>query len=416
MKFDQYLSGMVELRLPPQCDSVLLQEISAAAVSLYQVERKNDGLYLWIMLEDFAVVQHILRQQGCSFHIQQRYGVPFACSRLKRRRGLWTGAILCFALVYLLLSFLWGYEVRGNVLYSDGHMVALVQEYGLVPGARIDKFDYEALQQQIMQDHPEFTWIQLRPVGTTLTVEVKERLPNQAQLQKDGSIVARTDGRITELLVFRGTPLVKREQWVQKGQILIGGWDYPDRQRDSSGFFAPSGQPFAVKAKGVIYGEQERRAVGVCALEERFLQSTGKQQEQLALVWQGHTLVIHGARTSPYVYSSQRSEIHSLLQWQQFRLPVYVRRTVFTEKRMVQRSYTRAEAYQIAVERARRQLQKRMSSNSRFIRESVGVYQSNQQAVMQAEVVWIVEDNLAERRQKQLPEATERLAAPKDGM
>ena len=44
----------------------------------------------------------------------------------------------------------------------------------------------------------------------------------------------------------------KTGQWV-KGAGLIGGWDYPDRQRNSNGEFAPSGTPYAVKAKGVIY-------------------------------------------------------------------------------------------------------------------------------------------------------------------
>lgn len=404
MKFDQYLNGMVELRLPHQYSGELLQQISESGVALYGVRQQKDGLYLWIMLDDFDVLQHLLRQCRCPFHVQRRHGVPFVISRLKRRRGLWLGGILCFTMVYLLLSFIWGYEVSGNVLYSDAHMIALVQEYGLLPGARSDKFDYDALQQQIVLDHPEFTWILLRPSGTTLTIQVKERLPDLAQHPTAGSIVAKADGRITELLTFRGTPLVKRGQWVQKGQVIIGGWDYPDRQRDLNGEFAPSGQPFVVKAKGVVYGEQERRAVGVCALEEQFLQSTGNQQRQIALVWRGHDLVIRGPRQTPYMYSCQHSEIHSLLQWQQFHLPIYVREIVFEEKRLEQRSYTREEAYQIAVERARRRLQQQMAAGSRLIRESAGMYGSNQQNVVQAEVVWTVEDNLAQVQQKQLPE------------
>mgnify|MGYP000846466765 CR=1 FL=1 len=404
MKFDQYLNGMVELRLPPQCSGELLRQFSEAGVALYGVRRQKDGLYLWIMLDDFGVSQHLLRQCRCPFHVQRRRGIPFAISRLKRRRGLWLGGILCFAMVYLLLSFLWGYEVSGNVLYSDAHMIALVQEYGLLPGARSDKFDYEAIQKQIVLEHPEFTWILLRPSGTTLTIQVKERLPDVTQQPVEGSIVAKADGRITELLVFRGTPLVKRGQWVQEGQVIIGGWDYSDRQRDVNGEFVPSGQPFAVKAKGVVYGEQERRAVGVCALKEQFLQSTGNQQKQIALVWHGHDFVIHGPRQTPYTYSCQRTEIHSLWQWQQFHLPVYVRETVFEEKRLEQRSYTREEAYRIAVERARKRLQTQMAAGSRFIRESTGMQRSGKQTVVQAEVVWTVEDNLAQVQQKQLPE------------
>lgn len=406
MKFDQYLGGMVELRLPLSHSGELLQQISEAGVSLYDVRHQKDGLHLWILLDDFSVLQHLLRQCRCPFHVEQRRGVPFAISRLKRRRGLWLGGALCFAMVYLLLSFIWGYEVNGNVLYSDAHVIALVQEYGLLPGARVDKFDYDALQRQIVLDHPEFTWILLQPSGTTLTIQVKERLPDTLQQQTAGSIVAKTDGRITELLVFRGTPLVKRGQWVKKGQVIIGGWDYPDRQRDMNGEFAPTGQPFVVKAKGVVYGEQERRAVGVCALKEQFLQPTGNSQKQTALVWRGHDLVIGGPRQNPYQYSCQHSEIRSLWQWQQFHLPIYVRKIIFEEKRLEQRTYSRTEAYQIAVERARKSLQKQMATGSRLLRESTGVYQPDKQTVVQAEVVWTVEDNLAQVQQEPLPAAT----------
>lgn len=405
MKFDQYLSGMVELRVPPERTEELLQQITAAGIHLHHIQRQEDGLYLWILLDDFAILQRMLREQRCSFHVQQRRGLPFSVSRIKRRKGLWMGAFLCFALLYLLFSFIWGYEVSGNEQYSDAHMIALVKEYGLLPGSRIDKFDYDAIEQQMVLDHPQFAWIRLQPNGTTLTITVKERLPDKKQQQQEGSIIAGADGRITELLVFRGTPQVTRGQWVKKGQVLIGGWDYPDRQRNSNGEFAPSGTPYTVKAKGVIYGEQERSVIGSCSLEERMLQSTGNIKKQIALVWKGHELILHGPKTSPYPYSCQQIKTTRLLGWQQFELPVYVRTTIFEEKQIEQRSYTKEEAYTMAVERARKRLQEQMPKGSRFIRESAGICPSDQQNVVQAEVVWTIEANLAEVKQTQLPEA-----------
>lgn len=407
MKFDQYLGGMVELRLPEHRTEEILQEITGAGIHLYQVKRQKDGLYLWILLDDFAVLQHLLRERRCPFHVQKRQGIPFFISKIKRQKGLWIGCFLCFSFVYLLFSFLWSYEVSGNISYSDEHIIALVQEYGLLPGSRSDKFDYDALQHKIVLDHPEFTWIQLRPNGTTLHISVKERLPEGQVQHQQGSIVAGADGRITELLVFRGTPMVKRGDWVKKGQVLIGGWDYPDRERDINGEFGPIGEPYAVKARGVIYGEQERVAVGSCALEERTLQSTGNRQEQIALVWNKHQAVIHGPKETPYQYSYQSSEIHSLLQWQQFSFPVYIKTTTFEEKKAEQRTYTQEEAYMMAVERARKRLQGQMPSGSRFIRESTGVYRPEQQAVVQAKVVWTIEDNLAEVQQMTLPQQSE---------
>ncbi len=403
MKFEQYLNGMVELRLPAQKTEELLQQMIAADIPVYQVKRQTDYVYLWVHLDDYFKLRHFLREQHCRFHVQQRLGLPFVISRIKRRRGLLLGLGLGLSLLYLLLSFIWGYEVHGNLQYSDDHMIALVQEYGMIPGAHRDKFDYDALAEQIVRDHPEFTWIQLQVVGTTLQIDVKERLSVSEMPQKSGSLVAQADGRITELLVFRGTPLVKRGDWVHKGQILVGGWDYPDRQRNQKGEFVPVGEPYAVKAQAVISGEKERRAVGSCALEERMLVSTGKEEKQIALAWQGHQLILWGKQQSLYPYSSQTIEQHSIVTWKQHQLPVYVRTTIVAEKTLREVCYTKEEAFATAVERARKRLQEQMPAGSRFLRESVGMYHPEMQNVVQAEVVWMVEENLAQMQQKSLP-------------
>lgn len=405
MKFEQFLGGMVKLKLPAACTEMLLQQLSEAGVHLYQIRREAEVLTFRIALDDFYLVQHLLRERRCPFHVEQRQGLPFLIHRMKRRKGLWLGCLFALATVYLLLSLIWGYEVNGNEQYSDAHMIALVQQYGMLPGARRDNFDYDALERQMVQDHPEFTWIQLQPNGTTLTITVKERLPEQIEQQKQGSLVASADGRITEMLVFRGTPLVKRGDWVKKGQVLVGGWDYTDRQRNANGAFEPAGEPFAVKAQAVIYGEQERREIGICALHEQVLQTTGQQQKQVILAWGGHVLRLWGPQESPYTYYCQETTERSLLQWQQFRLPVFLKTTVFIEKEVRENTYTEEEAYVLAVERARKRLQLQMPTGSRFMRESTGVYRPEQQNVVQAEVVWVVETNMTAGAQTKLPQA-----------
>lgn len=407
MNFEQYLSGMIQICVPAQRTEEVLQQLTENGVQIYRVKRQKENLYFLLLLEDFFMVQHLLREQHCMFHVEQRMGLPFLISRIKRQKGLWIGSCLGFTILYLLLSFLWGYQVSGNVQYSDAHFIALVQEYGMIPGAKMDQFDYDMLGKQILLDHPEFTWIQLRPVGTTLYIQVKERFSDSVEPQQKTSIIADADGRITELLVFRGTPLVKRGDWVTKGQILVGGWDYSDRKQDTSGVFVPVGEPYAVQAKAVIYGEQERRMIASCALKEQVLQFTGHAERQVALEWNGYHLVLCGPKESPYVYSSIHTEQHSLWQWQQFCFPISVKTTIFQEKELQCRTHTREDAYQIAVERARKRLQEQLPNKSRLLHESAGLYRAGQSQIVQAEVVWLVEENMAQNLPKTLPKAEE---------
>ena len=405
MKFEQHLNGMIELRLPADRTDEILQKLPEEGIQLYQIRQKESYLYISIHLDDFRAVQQIMREKRCRFHIEKKMGIPFAISRIRRRHGLWLGCCTGMAMLYLLLSFLWGYEVSGNVYYSQEHMVALVQEYGMVPGARMNKFDYDALAQQIVLDHPEFTWIQLEPQGTTLKITVKERLQDDRHIEKTGSLVASSDGRITELLVFRGTALVKQGDWVTEGQVLVGGWDYPDRIRNEQGIFVPYGQAFAVEAQAVISGEQERSAIGSCMLKEKTLVSTGRQQKQIVISSGKHDITLYGPEESPYRYSSRETEQRPLIPWKGVvQIPIYIKTTVFKEKEIKLSEYSGNEAYEVAVKRAKKQLQEQMPAGSRFLHESIGLKMTDNPELVQAEVVWLVEENIARMSQIPLPE------------
>lgn len=105
MKFDQYLSGMVELRVPPERTEELLQQITAAGIHLHHIQRQEDGLYLWILLDDFAILQRMLREQRCSFHGAAATGPAFFGKPDKTAKGTVDGrfSLLCAAAICCFL-------------------------------------------------------------------------------------------------------------------------------------------------------------------------------------------------------------------------------------------------------------------------------------------------------------------------
>lgn len=404
---EQQLEGMVTIRIPLQEMHRVFRLLSAQNISLHHITPERQTCRITIYLYDFTAVQHLLRQYRIRFQICGKRGLPFFISRLKRRKGLWIGALCCVLLGHFLLSLLWNYEVSGNEQYSEAHIVALAQQYGLWPGTPLKSLDYEVLEHEMELDHPEFTWIQLEAKGTTLCISVKERLQDSAAIESSGSIVAKADGRITELLVYTGTALVKQGDWVQAGQVLVGGWDYPQRVRNLLGEFTDAGEPYAVRAKSVIRGETEHRAIGTCALEEQWLQKTGKSETYTTVLWQERTLFSIGKALSPYKYSEDDIEIKSLFQWGRWQCPIKIRTVTYQEQIAMHRSFTQEEAYQTAVERARRQLQQTLPQGSVFVRESSGMHRTAEDGAIQAEVVWIVDEPIGQMQQIPLPGAIE---------
>jgi len=403
INFEQQLEGMVVLGVEEPEFTKILSLLSAEKISLFHVRTEKNRLYFTIYLNDFNAVQKLLRSHHIRFHIYGKRGVPFYISRLKRRKGLWLGLLGCILLWQIAGSFIWGYTVSGNEHYSDEHIIALVQAYGLWPGTFSSSIDFEKLEYELEMEHPEFTWIQLDLLGTTLCISVKERLSEKADLQSDGSIVAKADAQITELLMFTGTPLVEVGEWVRAGQVLIGGWDYPERIRSASGEFVDVGEPYAVRAKGNVRGQTVHRAIGSCGLEESWLAETGTIAYGTDILWQEHCLISTGAEKSPYTYSDDEIVIKSLLQWGRWQCPVKIRTKTYHEQIVVHRSFSKEEAYQTAVERARRQLQMEMPMEGVLIRESSGMCRAAQDGTLQAEVVWIVEEPIGQMQQISLP-------------
>ena len=403
MNLEQQLEGMVTLGMPAHSSSQVLALFSGSGIVLYHVAVEGEQLYITLELDDFRRAQRLLRDRHIRFRICGKRGVPFFISRCKRRKGIWAALLCTVVLMHWMLSFLWTYEVIGNERYSEEHMIALVQQYGLWPGTRLSAIDYEALEHLIELEHPEFTWVQLEQKGTALCIAVKERLADSADLQDTGSIVAKTDGRITDLVVYTGTAFVDTGDVVQAGQVLIGGWDYPERVRDRMGMFVDAGEPYAVYAQGAVRGEVVHRAIGTCALEETWLVQTGHIAESTAVLWGTKQLLVFGEKSSPYQYSKTVEQRKSIFEWGRWQCPIILCTTTYQEQAAMQRSFTVEEAYRTAMERARRQLEQSMPQGGIFVRESSGVHRCVQDDVVQVEVVWIVDEPLGQMAQIPLP-------------
>ena len=403
LSLEQQLDGMVTLCITSNRPSEVLSLLSEYQIRMHHISSEKTMLQITIDLDDFKRTQRLLRDHHYRFRICGKCGMPFLISRCKRHKGIWIGLACVVLLWHFMLSFLWTYEVNGNERYSEAHMIALVQQYGLWPGTRLSEIDYDVLEHTIELEHPEFTWVQLTFEGTTLCIDVKERLADTVDLQDSGSIVAKADGQITELTVYTGTAMVETGDTVHAGQVLIGGWDYPERVRNTMGVFVDAGEPYAVHAQGVVRGETAHRALGTCASEESWLVKTGRSVQGTAILWGKYRFFLYGEKESPYQYSEIDTERRSVFSWGKWYCPIIICTTTYYEQTVVQRSFTPEEAYQTAIERARRILQQTMPQDSVFIRENSGMHRSTQDGVIQAEVVWVVDEPLGQIAQVSLP-------------
>jgi len=81
------------------------------------------------------------------------------------------------------------------------------------------------LKREILAQIPDMAWVGIEKKGVRLIITGKMREESYRQKYKKADIVAKREGIIKEILVFRGSLRVKPGQKVTAGEVLISGVD-----------------------------------------------------------------------------------------------------------------------------------------------------------------------------------------------
>lgn len=193
------------------------------------------GVYLWdISYEGAAVtmkadggsmeiLEACSQKTGCSVEILGWGGLP-AFLRRFRRRQVWSAGVLCFAAgLYLLSSFIWTVEVEGNERLETEDLLSACENMGLQPGAWKHGVDTEAVTKGLLMQFSDISWVSVGIKGTDVTIRLAETIEKAERIDRETpcDIIASADGVIVQITAERGTPMVQTGDVVKKGDVLI---------------------------------------------------------------------------------------------------------------------------------------------------------------------------------------------------
>ena len=193
------------------------------------------GVYLWdISYEGAAVtmkadggsmeiLEACSQKTGCSMEILGWGGLP-AFLRRFRRRQVWSAGVLCFAAgLYLLSSFIWTVEVEGNERLETEDLLSACEKMGLQPGAWKHGVDTEAVTKGLLMQFSDISWVSVGIKGTDVTIRLAETIEKAERIDRETpcDIIASADGVIVQITAERGTPMVQTGDVVKKGDVLI---------------------------------------------------------------------------------------------------------------------------------------------------------------------------------------------------
>lgn len=203
-----------------------------------------DGIYMWdlkrtspttliacIGIKDFKRIRQIQKKVRCRISIVDKRGLPFVIHRLKRRKGFITGLFMFLVLIYVISSFIWVVEIEGLEHIEEELIRHKLNELGINRGVFKGTIDVSHIENRMMIEIPDISWISIELRGTKAVVRLVETVkpPDILDIDKPCNIVASKAGIIHKMIVLEGYPIVKEGDMVEAGELLVSGIaDYAD--------------------------------------------------------------------------------------------------------------------------------------------------------------------------------------------
>ncbi|HHT36488.1 MAG: sporulation protein YqfD [Candidatus Wallacebacter cryptica] len=339
-----WITGYVIIKLKGADLEQLLNRIARQGYGIWDLERVTANIMIGkIRIKHFKNIRPLLRGLNIRVGIVGRRGLPFLAAKLQKRKMLMLGLIAVLFCLYYLTGFIWFVEISGSDEISVEDIAAVLAERGVVPGVRKVDLNQRSLENTLLTQFPDFSWVGINIKGVLMNIEVVERTsPELAEVQY-GDIVAAENGLITQILPFRGTPVVSAGSTVKKGDVLIFGEYYDQYGRRMPG-----------AAEGIVRARVWFDAIGEAALSKTVELKTGNRHVNYRIEAVGLSFVLGGK--VPFNEYATTLEVWQL-QIRGFKLPFSLTKQIYDEVYYETVPISTEDAKTLALERAWQQLE-----------------------------------------------------------
>lgn len=221
-----YLRGYIVICVDGAFCERFLNICSNRGIFLWNIRRLGKGrICACISIGGFKEIRGIARKTRTHISIIKRQGVPFVLYRYRKRKAALAGVILFFVLLWYLTSHITGIDIIGNQRISTDEILYQLENCGVYYGADVGKIDSKQVKNQMMTKFDEIAWIGINIKGSRAYIEVKERLDTPIRIDADipCDLVAAKSGVVRLMEVKEGQSLVKINQFVENGDLLVSG-------------------------------------------------------------------------------------------------------------------------------------------------------------------------------------------------
>lgn len=179
-----------------------------------------------IKWEDYEEVILLCKKYNIQVEQEKELGLPAIIKYYHNRVAFILGAISCFLFLLVMSNCIWEIEIKGNRYYTREYLLDYLEEKHISYGCLRRSFSCEKQELALRKKHDRIAWCSMSVEGCKLMITITEnKVFEEKRHEKKGwSIVADRSAAISSIVTRTGTPMVKQNEKVKKGQILVAGY------------------------------------------------------------------------------------------------------------------------------------------------------------------------------------------------
>ena len=237
----RWMKGYVRIKVSGYAPERFMNLCTGNGIMLWDVAGFGQYYEMDMSLSDFFTIRKIVHKTGTRVSVLKRCGLPFVLGDMKKRKVFLAGIICCMVFLTVMQQFLWAVEFQGNQQITDEMLQNFMKENGIHYGLGMKQLDQSGIEAALRERFSQITWVSVKTQGSKITVFIRENdLPPEKEQQQEAAgweygadLVSMQDGIITEMITRSGIPLVKPQDTVRKGDVLVTG-QIPVRNDDGT--------------------------------------------------------------------------------------------------------------------------------------------------------------------------------------
>lgn len=218
--------GHLKIQIKGNEPAIFFRQCTNEQIPIWNLKKLKGNICIaTIYNHDLKKVNQIADQALFDISIVERKGYFYTILHLWKRKEVLFAFIFCALLLIMLANIAWKIEVIGVPTELEEKISAQLKEQGLYKGAwTFTLKPLNMLQQNVADEIPELLYIGIEKKGTTYVVQAEEKLIVEAEEDRDVQhLIANKSGVIQKMLVKNGQALVRVNDHVKKGEILVSG-------------------------------------------------------------------------------------------------------------------------------------------------------------------------------------------------